>query len=197
MKNVVSRREQNRTAHAHTIVPHSLSPVLGATNPLAPAIVRTATIAFITRLHFRHKNHNVAMLAANVIKCSAIESYDVKYKYIYIWRNLRPRHWLPDKSTYHDIINKTQYKMVCPTESSTLILLNPTRDKCALQTVTSGAMRQCENSRVLPDAGIWNMKMEMEACELWINKWKMLSLEENKTVQLTHTPLFPTACRLY
>ena len=37
--------EENKTvtAHAHTVAPHSLSPVLGATNPLAPAIV-TATL---------------------------------------------------------------------------------------------------------------------------------------------------------
>ena len=37
-------------------------------------------IAFITRLHFRHQYHNDTMLAVNAIKCSAIESYDVKYK---------------------------------------------------------------------------------------------------------------------
>ena len=109
----LSKRIKSYSSRTHRCSPQPVACIRGY-EPSGSSYSNRYPIAFITRLHFRHQNHNDVTLAANAIKCSAIESYDVKYKYIYIWRNLRLCYWLPDESTYHGIINKTQYKMVCP-----------------------------------------------------------------------------------
>ena len=59
---------------AHTVDLQSLSPVLGATNPLAPDCSNSYPTAFITRLHFRHQNQSGTMLTENGIKtqCNSI-----------------------------------------------------------------------------------------------------------------------------
>ena len=80
MKNVVSRREQNRySSRTHRCSPQPVACIRGY-EPSGSSYSNRYPIAFITRLHFRRQNHNDAMPAANAIKCSAIESYDVKYK---------------------------------------------------------------------------------------------------------------------
>ena len=85
--------------------------------------------------------------------------------------------------------NKTQYKIVCP--------LSRHHSSCWIQHETNAHSRQSPpgpwgsviNSQVLPDAGIRNMKMEVEACELWlsiINKYFVSRREQNWYSSRTH-----------
>ena len=92
----LSKRTKLYSSRTHCWSPQPVACIRGY-EPSGSGYSNCYPTAFITRLHFRHQNHNDAMLAAKAIKYSAIESYDVKYKWIYIWRNMRLYHWLHEK----------------------------------------------------------------------------------------------------
>ena len=72
------------TARAHTVVPRSLSPVLGATNPLDQDVAGRILRIVLSLLKLEPgyisgtKTINDTILAGNLIKCIAVVSYDVK-----------------------------------------------------------------------------------------------------------------------
>ena len=60
---------------AHTVDPHSLSPVLGATNPLAPNCSNSESYSLHHQATFQaSKNHDDPMPVVYSIKCNTIES---------------------------------------------------------------------------------------------------------------------------
>ena len=69
------------TARAHTVVPRSLSPVLGDQD-IAGRMLRIALSLLQLEPGYISgtKTINDTILAGNLIKCTAVVSYDVKYK---------------------------------------------------------------------------------------------------------------------
>ena len=73
---IVSQRSTNCTAHAHTVTPHSLSPVLGATNPLGSSYRDKLYNHHISRLHFRQTQIQLwSFPTCNRYKASAMASF--------------------------------------------------------------------------------------------------------------------------
>ena len=62
------------TLTTHTVAPHNLSPVLGATNPLALDCSNSYPTAILTRPHFRHKDscHTLPPVVVIEKQCNGI-----------------------------------------------------------------------------------------------------------------------------
>ena len=128
------------TLTTQTVIPHNLSPVLGATNPLEEATEPYGS-GDSSGLHFRHKDKCLTLLPVIVIKCSIMVSFLWRQMWITTHLTQKMRALLNSQRMQLEEQNKTQNKVVCHPSRHTHRAWDAS-DKYVLQTITSRAVRQ-------------------------------------------------------